>query len=83
MEETKLIEDYKNSKEFKDFKKRMKEFKHYTWEELAVFKKEGVEGEVCTCKVILYNSMTVECVMCGKVDREYAKKYAKRRLNNY
>lgn len=53
-------------------------FETYTWEELRKFEEEGVGGEVCSCEVILMNSMTLECLICGKVQRQYAKNWCKR-----
>lgn len=57
-------------------------YQKYTHEELAVFRKEGVEGQVCVCQYGIANSMTLECLSCGKIQMEYAKKYAKRNENN-
>ena len=67
-------------KSFDEWKKKMAQYKKYTHEELKHFEKVGVSGQVCTCQVEIMNTMTLECVLCGKIQIRFAKAYWRRRL---
>ncbi len=69
-------------KALKEFDKKKEQYKTYTWEELNTFEKEGVKGEVCFCRLKLANSMTIECVICGKIQSQYAKAFARRKVTH-
>ena len=60
---------------FKGFENKLNKYKKYTWEELAKFEKLGIEGEICFCNMKIANTMTIECVICGKVQSTYAKRF--------
>ncbi len=62
-------------KRFEDLRNK---YKTYTWEELSKFEELGIEGEVCICKIKIANTMTIECVNCGKVQSMYAKRFVRR-----
>lgn len=53
-------------------------YKTYTHEELKEFEKKGIGGDICRCRAIIDNTMTIECVMCGKILPRFAKNYLKR-----
>ncbi len=65
----------------KEFDKKLNKYKTYTWDELAIFEKEGVQGEVCFCRLKVANTMTIECVICGKIQSQYAKAFARRKTS--
>lgn len=67
-------------KEVQEYCKKFENMKKYTHEELAEFKKKGIAGQVCICKIHIANSMTYLCPICNKVFPEYAKKYINRKL---
>ena len=56
-------------------------YKTYTHKELNEFEKQGIAGQVCTCKREMVNTMTVECVICGKIQQRFAKRYVRRQKN--
>ena len=59
----------------KRFKDKLNKYKTYTWEELSKFEELGIEGEICFCKMKIANTMTLECVICGKIQSQYAKRF--------
>ena len=61
----------------KEFDEKLDKYKKYTHEELSKFEKEGISGEVCFCNVNVANTMTIECVNCGKVQSQYAKRFVR------
>lgn len=73
-----MLKEYKIEKICKDFEDRLAKYKQYTHEELAELEKKGIAGNVCTCKIVLCNSMTIECVRCGKIQPRFVKNYLKR-----
>ncbi len=56
-------------------------YKTYTWEALSKFQELGIEGDVCMCNMKVANTMTVECIICGKIQQEYSKRYLRRKIN--
>ena len=60
------------------FEKRMNKYPTYTHEELNAFEKKGIMGEVCMCPMKIANTMTIECVICGKVQMRFAKAFLRR-----
>ena len=61
-----------------EFEKRLAKYKTYTHEELDEFERQGIAGDICRCKITLCNSMTIECIRCGKIQPRFAKNYLKR-----
>ena len=59
----------------KKFKDKLDRYKKYTWEELSKFEELGIEGEICFCNVKIANTMTIECVTCGKIQSRFAKQF--------
>ncbi|MCK5293662.1 MAG: hypothetical protein KAJ49_03345 [Arcobacteraceae bacterium] len=78
--EYKLKTEKEIAKIVKEFENKLNKYKKYTWEELNKFKEMGIEGEVCFCKIQIANTMTLECVNCGKVQPQFAKRYIRRKL---
>ena len=72
-EDKEFVEKY-----LKEFKDRFNKYQKYTHEELDEFEKKGIGGDICRCQAIICNTMTIECVMCGKVLPRFAKNYLKR-----
>ncbi len=73
------MEIINEEKLFKEFENKLNKYKTYTWEDLAKFKKLGIEGEICFCNMKIANTMTIECVICGKVQSQYAKRFVERK----
>lgn len=59
-------------------KAKLSRFKHYTHKELSELERQGIGGDVCRCQAVIENTMTVECVMCGKILPRFARNYLKR-----
>ena len=63
---------------YKEVEEKINKYQKYTHEELDEFEKKGIGGDICRCQATLCNSMTIECVMCGKILPRFAKNYLKR-----
>lgn len=66
----------------KDFQDKLNKYQTYTHEELDAFEKKGIMGEVCVCPMKIANTMTIECIMCGKVQSRFAKAFLRRQNEN-
>ena len=73
MERDKLIKKIQ-----KEVQRKFNKYHKYTHEELDEFEKKGIVGDVCRCQAIICNTMTIQCVMCGKILPRFAKNYLKR-----
>ena len=62
----------------KEREEQYNKYQKYTHEELDEFEKKGIGGDVCRCQAIICNTMTIQCVMCGKILPRFAKNYLKR-----
>lgn len=67
-----------NIKEMLDIDMNMTKFKQYTWEELRDFERLGIQGQICICTIRIANTMTLQCIRCGKILPQYARNYLKR-----
>ena len=61
-----------------DHEIKMDRYTKYTHEELDEFEKKGIGGDICRCQAVICNTMTVECVICGKIQPRFAKNYLRR-----